>query len=385
MGVVANTDNVSWAIFRQPEGSESLVMPACSLYSPPITFEEKAYAHSLLNSIALAEPQVPASQSKGQAAETSAEAKPTSAKTRDRFSLIKAVTPNSFADLVVHVVKTWYDDNTVNLYVTDYTVNKGLFNYDDDKSDEEEEEEEGGRTGDSFGYLGNSTRANRIWRGPHGKMTLQVTLWDPHSSFAKQNVYEDSYVVLSNVHIKSERQHGRTEGVMHTDRVYPDKVQVRVLDDEDDDPRFVELKKRKREHWKQNRLKRGQIAAELGEEGGAKKKTKKNKKEQQRQKKQQQQRETAQKREEGQPELAALLRADKANPHSMDYISFRLFVFLLTASSSSTESCQNQSHSFGYPGQQLPCGLLARWYGISTSISKCQVPHDCSSSRFFPA
>jgi protection-of-telomeres protein 1 len=335
-------------------------MPAYSPGSRALSREEDAYAKSLLNSAVHTESQVPPSQTKGQAVGLSAEVKPQSTKNRDKFSLIKAVAPKKFADLIVHVVKTWYDDNTVNLYVTDYTVNKALFNYDDDKSDDEDEDE--GRTGDYFGYLGTSTRANRIWRGPHGRMTLQVTLWQPHSAYAKDNVQEDSYVALNNVHIKSETQTGRTEGVIHTDRMYPDKVGIRLLDDEDDDPRFLELKKRKREYWRQNKLKRGQIAEELGEEGGPKKNTKKRRKELQRQKKQQQQKQqAAQKREEGQPEIAAILRADKANPHSMDDLfSAQLYYPLLTVSSTSKESGQSLSHPFGYHRQQLPCGLLTR-------------------------
>jgi hypothetical protein len=318
-GVVANTDIVSWAVLRQPEGSESLPMPAYSPNSRPLSSKEEAYANSLLNSIAHAEPQDPSSQPKGQPVRPSTEEKPESTKKIDKFSLIKNVTPGKFADLIVHVVKMWCDDNTVNLYVTDYTVNKLLFNYGDDKSDDDEDE---GRAGDNFGYLPNSTRATRIWRGPHGRMTLQVTLWEPHSAYAKENVLEDPYVVLRNVHIKSEKQHGRTEGIMHTDRQYPEKIQIRVLDDNDEDPRFLELKKRKHEHWRQNKLKRGQVAEELGEEGGAKKNSKKRRKEQLRQKKQQQKQEADRKREEGQPEIAAILRADKANPYSMNSTSF---------------------------------------------------------------
>lgn len=152
-------------------------------------------------------------------------------------------------------------------------------------------------------------------------MTLQVTLWQPHSAYAKENVHEDSYVALNNVHIKSERLTGRTEGVIHGDRLYPDKVGIRVLNDEDDDPRFLELKKRKREYWKQNRLKRGQIAEELEEEGVPKKISKKRRKELQREKKQQEQKQqAAQKREEGQPEIATILRADKPNTYSMNYL-----------------------------------------------------------------
>ena len=61
-------------------------------------------------------------------------------------------------------------------------------------------------------------------------MTLQVTLWDPHSSYARENVYEDTYAALSNVRVKLDKMNGAMEGVLHTDQMYPEKVSIRALE-----------------------------------------------------------------------------------------------------------------------------------------------------------
>ncbi|KAH8696667.1 hypothetical protein BGW36DRAFT_398152 [Talaromyces proteolyticus] len=307
LGVVANTDHVAWAIFRQPEGSGSLVMPECSAGSQDLSREETAYANSLLNSATHAQTGATSSQTRkaerrAAAIEVVEKAPSIATNKRDKFCLIKGLTPGDFADLIVHVVKTWYEDDKVNLYVTDYTVNKSLFNY-EDKSDDEDE----GRTGDKFGYLPNNIRPSQVWRGPTGRMTLQITLWYPHSTFARENVKEDSYVSLNNVHVKSEKQYGRTEGIIHTDRIYPEKLNIHILDNEDDDPRFTELKKRKRDYWRQNKLKRGQIAEDLGKDGCSKKSTKKKKKEQKK--------EQPIRKEEGQTELDIIRQGNKPNPY----------------------------------------------------------------------
>ncbi|EED12893.1 telomere-binding alpha subunit central domain protein [Talaromyces stipitatus ATCC 10500] len=323
-GVVGNTDNVSWAIFRQPDGPESLGMPVCSPGSKALTVEEQTYAHTLLEAAIYSRSTVsatPSSRRKGHAESSStpsesvrqATAKP---KKKDRFSLVKDLSVNTFADLAVHVVKMWYQDDRVHLYVTDYTVNKSLFDY-GDKSDEDE-----GAADDGLGFLTRPTREKRAWQGPKGRMTLQVTLWDPHSYYARENVHEDGYILLRNVHVKADKMNGLLEGVMHTDHKYPEKVDVRVLEDnQQDDPRIVELKTRKREYWKQNRTNKRELAEDFGDgdEGGSKKNAKKRRKDQQRQKRQQEQRKQQNKppqREEGQTEIPGTVnKSNRPNPH----------------------------------------------------------------------
>ncbi|KAE8555389.1 hypothetical protein EYB25_000084 [Talaromyces marneffei] len=323
-GVVGNTDNVSWAVFRQPDGPGSL-MPVCSPGSKALSVEEQTYANTLVESVIhymSTTSATPSTRKKGHAESSSTPSesrRQVIAKPKDKFSLIKDLSARTFADLAVHVVKMFYQDDRVHLYVTDYTVNKSLFDY-GDKSDEENE----GGTDDTFGFLTRPTREKRAWQGPRGRMTLQVTLWDPHSYYARENVTEDGYILLRNVHIKADKMNGLLEGVMHTDKKYPEKVDVRLLeDDHQDDPRVFELKTRKREYWRQNRTNKRKLAEDFGDgdDGKPKKNSKQRRKELHRQKKQQEQRKQQQQnkslqREEGQSEIPSTMnKSNRPNPY----------------------------------------------------------------------
>lgn len=157
-----------------------------------------------------------------------------------KFSLIKDVTVSTFVDLVVQVIKTYYEDGKFLLYVTDYTRNKSLFDYTRDS-------DESGHDENEFNY---TSRYERRWPGPFGRMTLQVTLWEPHAYFARQNVKEDDFILLRNVHIKIGHNGVRLEGNIHTDRVFPDRIDVVLINDDTDNEHLREVVKRKREYWK---------------------------------------------------------------------------------------------------------------------------------------
>lgn len=327
IGVVGNTDNVPWAIFRPTNDPGSLVIPACSPGSKELTTEEQNYANSLLETVVRSRSGVSetASSKKGghaQSLSVLAESSQNiiSTSRSDRFALIKDLSANSFADLIVHVVKTWYQDERVHLYVTDYTINKSLFDY-AESSDEEDRD----AANNESAFLTRATREKRPWQGPKGRMTLQIMLWEPHSYFARENAHEGDFVSLRNVHIKPD-SNGRLEGVMHTDRKYPEKVAINILEDgQHNDPRFVELKNRKREYWKQNRTNKRKITDDFGngnEGGSSKAKAKKKRKEQQRQRNQQEQRKQQVNkpppaREEGQTEMPATVnKSNRPNPYS---------------------------------------------------------------------
>ncbi|KAN0069345.1 hypothetical protein V8E54_012360 [Elaphomyces granulatus] len=300
IGVASQYDNVAWAIFRQ--GSDSRFSPPiCSPGSAEPTFQEKAYANSLLNALGgLRARQSPLNTSKPQvtAAQTSSRSS-TSLSTRNKFSLIKDVGPQTFADLIVLVVKTFPESGKFLLYVTDYTVNKSLFNYHDSVADEEDQTLEG----DEYGYI---SRPKKHWQGPFGQMTLQVTLWEPHSYFAQKNVKENDILLLSNVHIKFGREHGRLDASIHTDRRYPDKICVKVVD-QYDEPRVKELLKRKREYWKRVKADSAQATKDFGDSReGPQECTKKAKK---RRREQQQKKEA--KRDEDQAEIGTSFRVHR--------------------------------------------------------------------------
>ncbi|PGH03686.1 hypothetical protein GX51_03950 [Blastomyces parvus] len=162
---------------------------------------------------------------------------------RPKFTLIRDASCGTFVDLVVQIVKTYAEDyQRFLLYVTDYTQNKQLFNY--------SSQEGGSRDGDQYGY---TSRPKRDWPGPYGQMTLQVTLWEPHAYYAKQNIKENDFVLLQNVNIKMGRMSGVMEGSLHTDRHYPEKIQVIPINDNDSDEELKKLVKRKLEYWKRIR------------------------------------------------------------------------------------------------------------------------------------
>ncbi|KAL1999243.1 hypothetical protein VTN02DRAFT_4832 [Thermoascus thermophilus] len=308
VGVASQGYKVPWVIFRQGQGSQTGVSPICGPESDEPSLQETAYANSLLNrklGIHSAQPSPVQSarfSTPVTAVSASRSSRPSSTK-RDRFSLLKDITPHTFADLVVQVVKTFPEGGRYILYVTDYTTNKALFDY------TLHNDEDYPREGDTFNYLSRPKR--NTWPGPYGQMTLQVTLWEPHASFAQQNVREDDIVHLSNVHIKLARDSDRIEASIHTDRLYSNKIHVSVIDGFDD-PRITELLKRKREYWKKIRGDDTRLGKDAGTSqngaNGSKKNAKKKRAEQQRKNK-----ET--KIEEGQTEIVRSVQVKRNEPN----------------------------------------------------------------------
>jgi protection-of-telomeres protein 1 len=304
--VASGYDRVPWAIFRQSEKARPSASLICSPKSVEPTQQERAYANSLLNLVAQTsvteQPRQRIPDNRSTVIPAVPPKKTAIVKKRDRFSLIKDVSPDTYVDLVAQVVKTFPEQDKFLLYVTDYTANKALFEYAQQSDDGAQD-----RPGDQFGYI---RRSKRPWQGPFGQMTLQVALWEPHSYFARQNVKEDDYVHLRNVHIKSNPVNGMLEGGLHTDKIYPEKICVHAIGDDDDSQHVVELKRRKREYWKRNQLGKAQIAEDFGnlDDGPQDRASKKNAK---KRKKEQQQKKKPMKREEGQTEITATLNTKR--------------------------------------------------------------------------
>lgn len=179
---------------------------------------------------------------------------------KNKFSLLQNVQDHKFADLIVQVVKEPYDlGDMMTLWVSDYTENSDFFHKTNSDSDWT-----GGkpiRDGDPYGYTDkwskpkSSIAADEKWLGPYGKRSIQLTCWEPHAGFIRSNVQVRNWLHLRNVEIG----HGKIsvtnlEGFLRTDRDYPDRVYVRVLDSEADrerlDPRLIEAIRRKRDYEK---------------------------------------------------------------------------------------------------------------------------------------
>ncbi|KAL8897293.1 MAG: hypothetical protein Q9207_007281, partial [Kuettlingeria erythrocarpa] len=162
---------------------------------------------------------------------------------REKFALVKDVQVDNFYDLVGQVVKVYPGNGVVELYMTDYTSHKELFNYEWGRDDPDA----AGNEDDSLLY-GSSPSTKRKWPGPFGKHTLIVGLFPPHSYHAQNHIKESQFVFLRNVRIKWSKDM-KMEGSLHTDRRNPDRVDVTVIHDHTDD-RVKDVLRRKQQYSK---------------------------------------------------------------------------------------------------------------------------------------
>jgi hypothetical protein len=179
--------------------------------------------------------------------------------TRDKFSLLKDIQVNTFYDLVGHVVKIYNSGDRVTVYLSDYTSNGLFFNYEWGKGRSDDDQ-----YGDGYGYA--APKADKTWPGPYGRLTIQITLWPPHSEFALNNIRPGSYVLLHNVHIKTGRDVMHFEGVMHGDRNYPSKINIQILtitNEGSTDNRLIEMLRRKKDYEKKAKVQLKECTKEM--------------------------------------------------------------------------------------------------------------------------
>lgn len=214
---------------------------------------EMHYAISLCNSRDRSTFTAPSFSPTGSAVTPSSLDASSTAQWRDKFSLVKDVNVDTFYDLVGQVVRLYPNNDRVELYFTDYTGNCLLWNYQDP-----DDGDGSGREGDEYKYIaGNS--ANRKWNGPYGKLTLTVALWGTNARFGRQHIKENDFVHLRNLHIKWSKD-AKVEGALHEDRRYPDRINVTVLRNNDDDDRVKDVLRRKRDYWKKFKNKAENLA-----------------------------------------------------------------------------------------------------------------------------
>lgn len=119
---------------------------------------------------------------------------------KKKFSLLQDVTDSKFYDFIVQVVREPYDlGDKVTLYVSDYTENDKFFEY----------TREGVRDldtrGDVWGYTTNKSQDEDNvdeWIGPYGKKAMQITVFEPHAAFARDELRAGDWVYMKNVQVK---------------------------------------------------------------------------------------------------------------------------------------------------------------------------------------
>ncbi|KAH6611079.1 telomere-binding alpha subunit central domain-containing [Trichoderma cornu-damae] len=167
-----------------------------------------------------------------------------------RFKELKDVRDGTFVDVVVQLVKNPYDSgDRITLWVSDFTENDGFFHF---------AFKGHGAPGDQAagpdGYLATSpfgagAGAGGEWQGPFGKRSMQVTCFDPHTTFIREwGLSTGSWVMLRNLQIKYGRNATNLEGFLREDRGSSSlKINIIRMDPtnrESSDPRLMEAVQR---------------------------------------------------------------------------------------------------------------------------------------------
>lgn len=180
---------------------------------------------------------------------------------KDKFSELKDVRDGKFYDLVGQVAKEPYDAGWggVTLYISDYTENSNFFHKTWDGL-----EESGSGSGDPYGYTTSTDLSmhRKEWVGPYGKMTIQITCFEPHASIIRSEVRSGSWVQLRNVQIKYGRDGRFLEGFMRENRDAITKTNVDVLETTNRDtidPRLLKAIGRCRDYHKKKKQQIKQI------------------------------------------------------------------------------------------------------------------------------
>lgn len=154
-----------------------------------------------------------------------------------KYSLIQDVIPDKFYDFNVEVVKIFSPPfgDFVEVYVTDYTTNVGLFNYETP----EEKQQHGG-----YSYSYNE----KPWPGPFGQMTLKIEVHYPHAKKVLTDIKERDLIQVTNCRVKLSRRDHSLESNIFRDKLHPDRIYIAKLESKSSH-RTEELIARKKSYW----------------------------------------------------------------------------------------------------------------------------------------
>lgn len=181
---------------------------------------------------------------------------------------LKDTRPGMFCDLVAEVIHMYDVGERTTVYLTDYTSNKNFYNHVIPGVNPIMD----GRDGDDFGYSNpkmviNSKKTNE-WKGPYGKMSVQLTAFDEHSERFREHVKVGNWVKLFNVYFDFPKIGGCLEAKLRSDqRAYRSKVQVEVLsppeNKEDMDFLWKNALRRKRDYQETVRKQKREFEQEI--------------------------------------------------------------------------------------------------------------------------
>ncbi|KAM0518604.1 hypothetical protein ACHAPE_004368 [Trichoderma viride] len=168
----------------------------------------------------------------------------------EKFKELKDVQMDKYADVIVQLVRQPYDTaDRITLWISDFTENDGFFHFEwkgpvirADKPVDPYEHESTMPYGPGSGGE---------WKGPFGKRSMQVTCYDQHAAYIReQNLSMGSWVMLRNLQIKYGHNLANLEGFLRGERNDPDGkiniMQMDATDTESPNPRLKEALRRKR-------------------------------------------------------------------------------------------------------------------------------------------
>lgn len=176
-----------------------------------------------------------------------------SANASDKFKELKDVRDSTFADVIVQLVRQPYDtSDKITLWVSDFTENDSFFHFAFKGFGGD-----GGQAPDPFGYGVNlpcGAGTGGEWKGPFGKRSMQVTCFEPHTSFIReQGLSKGSWVMLRNLHIRYGHNAANLEGYLRSDwKIHI--AQMDITDTEAPDPRLKEAVRRKRDYEREKEM-----------------------------------------------------------------------------------------------------------------------------------
>ena len=162
------------------------------------------------------------------------ERKSQSLNVKDKFCLLKDVEESKFCDMVVDIVKNWHEGgDKVTLWVSDYTKNSKFFPH---KADT------GLNHQDPYGYTSSATQlGTRKWRIPYGKRSMQLTCYEPHAQYIREQYDDGDWAIIRNVQIKFGHNMGNLEGFLREDpsSMTNSKVLISLINPTEVDPDAV--------------------------------------------------------------------------------------------------------------------------------------------------
>jgi len=180
-----------------------------------------------------------------------------SANVKNKFSELKDVQDNKFVDTVVQIVREPYDQgDIITLWVSDYTENPLFYQH----------QLMGGKAQqqtDPYRYTTTSdTSASKSgWSGPLGKLSMQITCFEPHASVIRElKLTQGAWVSLRNLQVKYGRSMVNLEGFLREDRGARG-VKINISQEMAHDPQYtrIEVKNALRRKLQYEKTKKTQI------------------------------------------------------------------------------------------------------------------------------